>query len=33
MCIGISYRTTAVTPDEAAALADDLVTRIDALPS
>ena len=33
MCIGISYRTTAVTPDEAAALGDDLVARIDALQS
>ena len=31
MCMGISYRTTAVTPEEAAALGNDLVSRIDAL--
>jgi hypothetical protein len=31
MCMGISYRTTAVTPEEAAALGKDLVSRIDAL--
>jgi len=29
--MGISYRTTAVTPEEAAALGKDLVSRIDAL--
>jgi hypothetical protein len=33
MCLGISYRTAAVTPDAAAALRDDLVARIDALTS
>jgi hypothetical protein len=32
MCIGISYRTTAVTSADAAALRNDLVTRINALP-
>jgi hypothetical protein len=31
MCMGISYRTTAVTPEQAAALGNDLVSRIDAL--
>jgi hypothetical protein len=31
LCIGLSYRTSAVTPDVAAALRDDLVARIDAL--
>ena len=31
MCIGLSYRTTAITPAEAIALRNDLVTRIDQL--
>jgi hypothetical protein len=31
MCLGISYRTTALTAEQAAALGNDLVSRIDAL--
>jgi len=33
MCIGLSYRTTAVTPQAASNIGDDLIARIDALPS
>jgi len=33
MCIGLSYRTAALTHDEATALGNDLVARIDALQS
>jgi hypothetical protein len=32
MCIGLSYRTTSVTREEAARIGNDLVTRISALP-